>query len=145
MCSFACQKHMFFFFLFNCKGKVERVNTFLIKFISTLFLQLKKACVSHIQMDVCHFYRLSCRKFLQPSLVVIFVLKNTKEKPIKVKTHHVSRCKMDVINECEVYNYSCSIPNLVLTWFHPFHESVFPQQFDTGTVQDFSWEMPKHE
>jgi len=59
MCLFACEKYTEFFFNYN--DKVGRANAFLIKFIQTMSLQLKKkkTRASYMQIKTLHFYRLN--------------------------------------------------------------------------------------
>jgi hypothetical protein len=46
---FAGKNCFFYYYYFNCNGKVGRSNAFLIKFLPILSLQLKKKCDSYIK------------------------------------------------------------------------------------------------
>jgi hypothetical protein len=46
---FAGKNCFFYYYYFNCNGKVGRSNVFLIKFLPILSLQLKKKCDSYIK------------------------------------------------------------------------------------------------
>jgi hypothetical protein len=64
MCLSACENTCFF----NCKGKVGKANALLIKFMTTLFLAIKRSIWFSYKKGHDIFYRLGWRKFLQPNL-----------------------------------------------------------------------------